>query len=361
MMKAIQDSPNLELQLIAGASALLYRFGKVISVIEQDGFSVNERIHYVVEGENLITQAKSTGLGIIELATAFSVLRPDIVITVADRYETMATAVASSYLNIPLGHVQGGEVSGNIDESVRHAVTKLAHIHFPSTEQSRQRIIRMGEEEWRVHNTGCPAMDILKNIDLSLPSNFFADRGTGMVPDISKPYILALYHPVTTSYGSGQEQIALLMSALKERPEQKIILWPNSDAGSDDVSKGLREFRENNRGANFGYFINFSPEDYARLLANASCLVGNSSSFVREAAHLGIPSIILGDRQIGREHGQNAIYCDLDAIKLREAIALQMKHGRYPSENIFGDGQAGKKIAGILGEIPLVIRKKITY
>jgi GDP/UDP-N,N'-diacetylbacillosamine 2-epimerase (hydrolysing) len=191
LMKAIRESELLELQLIVGASALLYKFGRVIDVIRQDGFEPNYQIHYLVEGENLTTQAKSTGMGIIELSTAFEILKPDVVVTVADRFETMATAIAASYLNIPLAHVQGGEVSGNIDDSVRHAITKLAHLHYPSTEKSAERIIKMGEEPSRVHWSGCPAMDVLANIELSLPSRqFFEIRGTGQIFDPEQPYMV---------------------------------------------------------------------------------------------------------------------------------------------------------------------------
>lgn len=361
LMLNIQGSKDLELQVIAGASALLYRFGKVVNIIEEDGFKINEQIHYVVEGENLNTQAKSTGLGIIELATAFSTLKPDIVVALADRYETMATAVAASYLNLPLAHVQGGEVSGNIDESVRHAVTKLAHLHFPATEKSRRRIIKMGEEPWRVHNTGCPAMDILVNTDLALPPKLFKNRGTGVPPDPKKPYLLAIYHPVTTSYGQARRQMELFISALKARPEQKIVLWPNADAGSDDVSKGIREFRELNRDSNFSYFINFTPEEYAALLANAACAVGNSSSFIREGSFLGTPAVLVGDRQEGREHGRNVVHAELASDDILRKIDAQIRHGRFPRERLFGDGSAGKKIASLLAGIPLVIKKKITF
>lgn len=358
-LKAIKEHPQLELQLIVGASALLYRFGKVVDIIREDGFTPSRSIYYVVEGENLNTQAKSTGLGIIELATAFEGLRPDVVLTVADRFETMATAIAASYMNIPLAHVQGGEVSGNIDEAVRHAISKLAHIHFPSTALSAKRIIALGEEPWRVHNTGCPAMDILTHEDLSLGQDFFKKYGgVGQKIDFSQPYILMIQHPVTTSFGHGFAQVSATLEALKKRPEQKIVLWPNIDAGSDDVSKGIRVFREQNMEKNFHYYRNFSAEDYARVLNNCVCAVGNSSSFLREGSFLGVPVVILGDRQQGREHGENVKFASYDSGQIGQVIEQQIKHGRYNSEKIFGDGEAGKKIAAILAEIKLDISKK---
>ena len=189
LMKAIQSRPDLELQVIVGASTLLERFGKAINVIKADGFTPARSIHYVIEGETLATQAKSTGLGIVELSSAFEDLQPDMVVTVADRFETMATAIAATYLNIPLVHLQGGEVSGNIDDRVRHAITKLADLHFVASELSAQRVVSMGEDSRYVFNYGCPAMDILANEDMSI-SNEQMSRylGVGRPIDWSKPY-----------------------------------------------------------------------------------------------------------------------------------------------------------------------------
>jgi len=362
LLKAINEDNRLKLQLIVGASALLYKFGRAVDIMAQDGFEPDWRIHYLVEGENLTTQAKSTGMGIIELSTAFGELEPDVVVTVADRYETMATAIAASYLNIPLAHVQGGEVSGNIDDKVRHAITKLSYLHFPSTKKSAERIIKMGEDPERVFLTGCPALDIVHHIDKALlPKEYFAEKGTGIPFDPGKEYILILQHPVTTSFGDGTEQMRETLAAAKDIPMTKLLLWPNADAGSDDVSKAIREFHEANRDANFSYHINFSPEVYANLLANASCLVGNSSSFIREGSFLGTPAVIVGDRQEGREHGANVTFAGYDRKDILSKIQAQIKHGRYPSEKIFGTGCAGERIAKHLEEVPLGIKMARVY
>ena len=362
LMKAIQESPKLELQVIVSASALLYKYGRVIDVIRHDGFEPNLQIHYLVEGENLITQAKSTGMGIIELSTAFDSLRPDVVITVADRFETMATAISASYLNIPLAHVQGGEISGNIDDSVRHAITKLSHLHYPSTQKSAERILKMGEEPWRVNFTGCPSIDILANMDLALPpKEYFQDKGTGRAFDPTAPYLLVLQHPVTTSFGEGAQQITETLHGVKDIPLTKIVLWPNPDAGSDDVAKAIREFQNDHRDLPFSYYINFPPEIFASMVANARCLVGNSSSFIREGAFLGTPAVIIGDRQTGREHGKNVVHTDYCRQDIREKVLAQIDHGHYQSEHIFGDGTAGKKIAAHLEIAELKISKRFTY
>jgi len=260
VLKALQQSPDIELQLIVGASTLLDRFGRAIDIIREDGFEPNKAIYYIVEGETLLTQAKSTGMGVIEISSALEELKPDFVISVADRFETMATAIASTYLNIPLIHIQGGEVSGNIDDRVRHAITKLADFHFVATEKSRERVIKMGEDPNSVFNYGCPAMDVIANSDKAI-SNEIMKRygGVGNEVDWAKPYILMIQHPVTTSYGQGFAQVNATLQALTRFPEhQKIILWPNSDAGGEDVSKGIRVFRERHMNSNF-HFYKISP------------------------------------------------------------------------------------------------------
>lgn len=361
-LKAIKEHKDLELQLVVGASVLLHRFGNALSVIEDDGFIPDKKVFYVVEGENLETQAKSTGLGIIELTTAFSELQPDVVVTVADRFETMSTAIAASYMNIPLAHIQGGEITGNIDESVRHAITKLSHYHFPSTEMSKERILKMGEESKRVFNTGCPAMDVIANLDpefdMSVLSNY---GGVGIQIDFTKPYILMIQHPVTSSFGNGLDQINETLYALKELNMQVLVMWPNIDAGSDEISKGIRVFREHNPDVEFGYYKNFSPEHFAYILKNSACAVGNSSSFIREGAYMGTPSVIVGDRQDGREHGANVMYSSYSKEHILECLKYQLKNGLYPSDKIFGDGNAGVKIANILAELELDINKRMSY
>ena len=362
VLQAIDLHPGLELQLIVGASALLYRFGKVVDVIRADGFRVTAQVYSIIEGENPTTMAKSTGLGIIELSTLFENLRPDIVLTVADRFETLATAVAASYMNIPVAHTQGGEVTGSIDESVRHAITKLSHLHFVATEKSRERVIRMGEDPYKVFNTGCPAIDAIAEINKSLPANFFdAYGGVGQSIDPAKPYLVVLQHPVTTEFGSGLAQINETLEAVRRTNMQAAWLWPNVDAGSDDISKGLRMFRERHRELPLHFFRNFGVEDYARLIANAACLVGNSSSGIREGAFLGVPVVNIGTRQQSRERGDNVVDVNYYRDEILAAIQGQIAHGPYPSQPLFGDGCSGKRIADLLATESLSVQKAITY
>jgi UDP-hydrolysing UDP-N-acetyl-D-glucosamine 2-epimerase len=364
-LRAASDHPGLELQLVVGASALLHRFGKAIDIIRADGFEPQAVVHSIVDGETPVTMAKSVGLGCIELATHFEALKPDVVLTVADRFETISTAIAASYMNIPVAHTQGGEVTGSIDENVRHAITKLSHIHFPATERARDFLLRMGEQENTIYVTGCPSIDVLVENDLNLPADIFKrNRGVGAELDESKPFIMVLQHPVTTEYGEGLAQIEATLMAVDRfgrHGMQVIWLWPNADAGSDDVAKGLRMFRENQNPTYLHLYRNFAPEDYVRLLNNAACMVGNSSSGLREAAFLGTPSVNIGTRQRGRDRAGNVIDVPHNADDIYRAVERQIAHGRYPRSLMFGDGSSGKRIADILATAPLRIEKTLSY
>ena len=296
------------------------------------------------------------------MSTVFEDIRPDVVVTVADRYETMATAIAATYLNIPLAHIQGGEITGNIDELVRHAITKLSHYHFPATEQSRERLIKMGEEPDRIVNSGCPSIDTLCHQDLSISNEKMDEyNSVGYKIDFTKPYILMMQHPVTTTPEEGRIQVEKTLAALKGREEQKIVMWPNIDAGSDLVSRGIRIFRDNNSDLNFSYCKNFPPEIYNCILKHATCVVGNSSSFIREASFLGTPAVIVGDRQEGREHGHNVVFAEYDTEDIARCLEAQIAHGRYEPETIFGKGNAGEIIADYLAKVQLSIHKRMTY
>ena len=362
VMRAVQQHPQLELQLLVGASALLHRFGSVIDIIRSDGFDPTAVVHSIVEGETPTTMAKSTGLGVLELASQFENIRPDVVLTVADRFETIATAIAASYMNIPVAHTQGGEVTGSIDESVRHAVTKLSHIHFPATERAYDFLLRMGEEKDTVHLTGCPAMDLVADADLTLPPDLF-ERYAGVGADIDphRPYLVVLQHPVTTEYGQGFAQISETLNAISAIGMQVAWLWPNVDAGSDDVSKGLRVFREHRNPDYLHFYRNFSPEDYLRLIKHCACLVGNSSSGLREGVFMGVPCVNIGTRQQGRERGLNVIDVPYEAEKIEAAIRRQLAHGPYEPSTLFGSGTAGTQIADILATAQFRIQKKLSY
>ena len=363
-LSAIQAHPALELQLVVAASALLERYGNAIQAIERDGFDPAARVYMVLEGENLVTSAKSTGLGLVELATVFDNLKPDAVVTVADRYETLATAVAASYMNIPVVHVQGGEVTGSIDEKVRHAVTKLSNLHLVSTALSRERVIRLGEEPDSVVLTGCPSIDIAAQVAANPALDFDPFErygGVGPREDLSKGYLVVMQHPVTTEYEEARQQVDATLYAVKETGLPVLWFWPNVDAGSDGTSKGIRIFREKEKPENFHFFRNMFPEDFLRLLGRATAIVGNSSVAIRECSFLGVPAVNVGSRQTGRERGRNVIDVEHQKAAISSAIHEHIRRGRPAPDPLYGDGNAGTRIAETLATCDLRVEKRLTY
>jgi len=363
-MLAIQEHPELELQLVLGASALLDRYGEVANLIESDGFKPTAKVYMLIEGENPATMAKSTGLGLLELPTIFSRLQPDIVLTVGDRFETMATTLAAAYMNIALAHSMGGEVSGTIDESIRHAVTKFAHIHFPACSDAGERIIKLGERPEDVYQVGCPRIDLVAEVlDRSrngLGEELFA-QGVGGKFDLNTPFLIVSQHPVTTEFGEGERQITETLTAVRKSGLPAIVLWPNADAGADDIARGMRKFRENYDDSHIHFFKNLPIDVYITLMSKTACLIGNSSSAIRDGAFIGTPAVNIGSRQQGRQRGENVIDADHNSDSISDAIQSQCEHGRYLSEPIYGDGNAGKRMADILASCDWKLQKRITY
>ncbi len=360
---AIKKHPDLELQLVVAASALLERYGSVVDVMREDGLEPDAQVYMVVEGENLVTSAKSTGIGIVELATIFDNLKPDAVLSIADRYETIATAITGSYMNIPVIHVQGGEVTGSIDEKVRHAVTKLSNVHLVSNKGAYDRVVKMGEVEGSVYITGCPSIDLAKDVMNGMTYEDFDDlkRGVGAHIDFNSDYIMVMQHPVTNEWQEAQMQMTETLKAIEKCEYPAYWFWPNVDAGSDAGSKAIRTFREQGRCKNIRFLKNLPPEAFLYVLKKSMCLVGNSSVGIRESSYLGIPVVNIGSRQAGRERSANVIDVDYDENYILEAIKTQVTNGHYASSDIYGDGSAGERVADVLSKVEFNIDKKITY
>jgi len=364
VLDAIKQHSNLELQLVVAASALLDRYGSAVNVIEKDGFHISARVYNVLEGDNHATSAKTTGIGIIELSSVFGNLKPDIIVTVADRYETMATAIAASYMNIPLAHIQGGEVTGNIDEKVRHAITKLADYHFVASNDAYLRVINLGEETHRVFNTGCPSIDIAEELreDPSFQENpILKYGGVGGKLDVDEDYIVVLQHPVTDEFDESRRHIEETLKAIDKLEIPTFWFWPNVDAGSDGISKGIRSYREKNKISHIHFFKNMEPTDFLKLLVNSRCLIGNSSVGIRECSYLGVPVVNIGSRQNRRERGPNVIDVVYSEDKITKAVVTWLNAERPKSSNTYGVGKAGPIIAEILSEVELSISKTITF
>jgi UDP-hydrolysing UDP-N-acetyl-D-glucosamine 2-epimerase len=362
VLEAVRDHPALELQVIAAASALLERFGCAVEVLEAAGFTPDAKIPFIIEGQTPAMMARSTGLGLLELPTAFERLEPDVVVTVADRFETIATAIAGAYMNIPVAHTQGGEVSGSIDESVRHAITKLSHIHFPATELSARRVIAMGEDPRYVFNVGCPSIDLAARTRSGTRRDALIEHCCSGSPiDPEQPFLLVMQHGVTTEYGHGLDQMAATLRAMSSIGMQALVFLPNVDAGSAEVAAGIRQFREQGLAQRCQFFRNLRAVDFVRLMIHCACMIGNSSAALREGAYLGTPAVSVGTRQSDRECGPNVVFTSQDSGDIAEAVQAQIAHGPYQRSDLFGSGTAGRDIADVLATVNPPVQKRLHY
>jgi len=363
-LAAIAAHPLLDLQLVVAGSALLNRYGSAVHYIEHDSFDIAAKVYMVLEGENTTAMAKTTGLAVMELATVFDNLKPDAVVCIADRFETLAVSIAAAYQNIPLVHIQGGEVSGNIDEKVRHANTKMADLHFVASAEAEKRVLKLGEDPATVFNTGCPSIDIAADVLANPTMDFNLYKkygGVGAEPDYSNGYVVVMQHPVTNEYNESRHHIEETLHAINNIGLPIFWFWPNVDAGADGTSTGIRSFREMHQLQQVHFFKNMEPSDFLKLLFHAKCLVGNSSVGIRECAYLGVPVVNIGTRQHRRERGPNVVDVNYDRNAIEEAINTILQTNHPASTSIYGNGNAGKRMADILATVPLHFHKSITY
>jgi UDP-hydrolysing UDP-N-acetyl-D-glucosamine 2-epimerase len=361
VMQAIKDRPGLELQLLVTGTMVLERFDQPVNVVKADGFTVDGEIYIELEGSTPTTMAKSIGFALIEFASEFHRLKPDVVVLIGDRYEALAAAVAAAYMNITLVHIQGGEVSGSIDESARHAISKFAHFHFPSTKRSAEYLLRMGERPDTILGTGCPSSDIAAALHRSLAAEVVNARGAGVEIDVAKPFLLVVFHPTTTEYGGERQQMEALLQALAELKTQTLLLWPNIDAGADHISKAVRVYRAQAGSAWMRTLTNLTPENYLKVLATTACAIGNSSSFVRDAGYFGTPVVLVGNRQNGRETDEHVTRVPVNADQIVSAVKRQLTHGRYAASTLYGDGNVSTRIADGIEKLRPYLQKRLAF
>lgn len=344
VIKAIQNNPKLEEQVVVIGNHMSEDFGSTIDEIIKDGIIITERIHTNIEGNDTTSMFMSIAKGIILLTSVLQRLQPDIVLLVGDRHETLASAISASLNNFPIAHIQGGEITGTIDESLRHAITKMAHIHFPSTEASAERIIKMGENPKHVFNVGCPSIDYVKNVKIQDRNDFLSKYFL----KTEEPYILFIQHPVTTELKDTRKHIDISLKALMQTGIKILSLYPNSDSGSNEIIDALHS-----SDCNMVLCKSVPQEDYFNLLALSCCLVGNSSSGIREAFLYGLPVVNIGTRQDGKERGENVSDVDYNTADISRTIA-QVHTNTYPTDDTtYGTGGSGEKIASILSTIDL--------
>jgi UDP-hydrolysing UDP-N-acetyl-D-glucosamine 2-epimerase len=340
---------------------VLQRFDQPVNVLRKDGFVIDGEIHTELEGSVPTTMAKSVGFGVIEFASEFSRLKPDVVLIIGDRYEAFSAAIAAAYMNVPIVHLQGGEVSGSIDESARHCISKLSQFHVPATARAADYLVKMGERKDTILTTGCPSSDLARVFDRSLDDDIINARGSGAHIDVKKPFLLVVFHPTTTEYGGERAQMESVLYALEQTKMQTLILWPNIDAGSDHISKAIREARADRSVDFFRTLTNLTPENYLKVLANAACAVGNSSSFVRDAGYFGTPIVLVGNRQNHRERDVHVVHTEPVGESVQRVLQQQLQHGRYPPSTLYGDGHVSPRIANALVALTPYVQKHLAY
>ncbi len=361
VLASLDARADVNLQIIAAASALVERTGRIVDIIRKDGFEVDAEVTSLVEGDSAANMVKTTAAAMLELPGVFARLQPHVVVTIADRYETIATSIAASYMRIPVAHLQGGEVTGNIDERVRHANTKLADIHLVATETARRRVLSMGERADRVFLTGCPSVDLARDLapDTELGFDPFSKYGgVGDRLNLEGGYLVVLQHPVTNEVEDARSQVISTLEAVVATGLPTLWFWPNVDAGADQTSKAIRSFRENREASNLHFFKNMEPVEFLKLINNAKVFIGNSSVGVREAGYLGVPVVNIGTRQSGRERSPNVFDCGYQRLEIESAIQTQLQHGRYERDFLYGDGSSGSRIAELLATVELTSDKK---
>lgn len=364
LLKEIRKTPSLELKLIVGGGALTYRYGNVVEELASEGFNPDWKIPTVIEGADHLGMAKTAALGMLEFASAFSNLNCETVIVRGDRFEILPIVTAAVYQNIPVVHLEGGDRTGSIDESVRHAITKLAHLHFVTNAAAKKRVIAMGERTATVFNVGSLDIDYLTKLKWwkKVPNEVVNSHGTGAKLDLAQPYILVMQNPVTTEAGAARMQADRTLKAVHDAGIQAVWVWPNLDAGSDAIAKRMREWQWEMDGKHKIRFIKYLwPEVFLNVLNKSAAVIGNSSTGIKECSWMGVPAVNIGTRQTGRLRGENVTEAPHDAGKIRLAIRKAVRQGRHRKSTIYGNGTTAKKIVRILGATTIPVQKQNRY
>ncbi len=350
-LRDLSQAESVDLKIVALGPHLSPEFGHTFQEIEKDGFPIHARIECLLSSDSDIGMAKTIGVAVLGLADLFGRMRPDLLLLIADRYEMLAPASVALALRIPIAHIEGGEISeGAIDDAVRNALTKMSHIHFTSTQAARQRVISMGEEEWRVHRAGAPSLDHLRRGTLLTREQLEAKLQT----DLSAPPLLVSYHPVTLAPDTLTEADAMF-AALEALPDDILFCYPNADAGSRALIARSKAFlASRGRGA---IFTNLDAVTYWSLLPHVKMLIGNSSSGIMETSSFQLPTVNIGMRQQGRERARNVLDADADKSSILKTIDIartaEFRQSLAGMANPYGDGHASEKIVQVLTSVPL--------
>ena len=362
IIREIESDPDLDYALIVTNLHLLSDFGFSVDEIERDGLKISDRIYMALDGYTPASMSKSLGIFLVSVTDTLVRLRPEFVLLAGDRGEQLMTAIAAAHMNIPVAHIQAGELSGNIDGMTRHAISRFAHIHFASSEDAAERLRRMGEQEFRIHLTGAPQLDELINGDFARPQEI-----SGLFRlDLKRPVILFVQHPVTEEYEQTVAQIQETLEAVCSLGFQTIAIFPNNDAGNMEIRRLLERYQR----PFMRVERNVPRYIFAGLMNVAHVMVGNSSSGLIEAPCFKLPAVNVGTRQRGRQRGNNVIDVGSNRHEIKAAIERALSaefrenlEANY--ENPYrGDGQVSRRIVQLLKTVPItedLLKKQITY
>ena len=360
LLKKLQEHPGIELELMLGGSILLDKYSRHIAAdIEAGGFTISTSLFNVIEGGNHVAMAKTACLTALEFTNGFHAADPDIVVICGDRFEQLAIAMAAAYLNKTIAHIEGGDVTGSIDESVRHAITKLAHIHFVTNDDARRRVLAMGEDPNYVFTTGSLDVEVASQASAAITSDVVNRYGVGHEIDVTQPFVLVIQHPVTTEL-ENREHLENTLRAVSALDLPAIWIWPNPDAGTGEMSDSLRHFRENVPEAvrRMRFITDVPVNEFIALLKVAGCLIGNSSAGIKECSYLGTPVVNVGARQQGRLHAENVAHTGYDRDEILVAIKQQIAHGRYAPSHLYYRPNASQAMVDVLAGSELYTQKR---
>jgi UDP-hydrolysing UDP-N-acetyl-D-glucosamine 2-epimerase len=360
LIRKLHAHPDIELELMLGGSILLDKYSRHIADdIEASGFNISGSFLNVIEGGNHVAMAKTACLTALEFTNGLHTIDPDVVVICGDRFEQLAIAMTAAYLNCTLAHIEGGDVTGSIDESVRHAITKLSHIHFVTNADAARRVLAMGEDPRYVFNTGSLDVELAARVTMQITSEQINGYGVGHAVDINQPFLLVIQHPVTTER-ANREHLEATLHAVAPLALPTIWFWPNPDAGTAEMAEMLRHIREQHPELTerMRFVTNMPVDEFVALLRQSACLVGNSSAGIKECSYLGTPVVNVGARQQGRLSADHVRHVPYDADAIRAAIVAQLTHGRYPPSTIYYQPDTSDQILNVLATADLYTQKR---
>lgn len=364
ILEELKSRKDVELHVVLGGSVLSSKYTShsfnIKKILEAEKYQNIHDIHFNLDGDERVIKAKTVGLGIVEFASIFNEICPDLVVVRGDRFEVLAAAAAAAHMDISIAHIEGGDLSGTLDESIRHAITKLSHIHFATNEPARKRILKMGEKSDYIFNFGSPDVEVVKRTlenKLDIDSIDIKNMGSGYDVDIKNDFIMVMYHPVNSEIDCLAQNTRNILKAIQKIGVQAIWFWPNFDAGSELISHELRIFKDEVSDHKIKFLRYIHPKEFLSMLNKTSCLVGNSSAGIKECSYLGVPVVNIGSRQNNRLKAENVVDCDNSVDRIKKSIEEQIGVGRYKSSGLYCSNDTGREIADVLSKIELYTQK----